>query len=98
MWVNESTWIFFTENNRYSQKWCNHLFNVFYFLVKPGVCPKVRLECPPTRAGFRPPTQCPHDGFCPGTEKCCFDRCLGHHTCKAVDIIIIDYWLKTKVW
>ncbi|CAL4114881.1 unnamed protein product [Meganyctiphanes norvegica] len=51
--------------------------------VKPGQCPPVRPQCPPTRAGFRPPQQCSNDSRCPGTEKCCFDTCLQHHTCKA---------------
>jgi len=50
--------------------------------VKPGQCPPVRPQCPPTRAGFRPPTQCSNDSRCPSAEKCCFDTCLQHHTCK----------------
>merc|ERR1719378_1121939 len=50
--------------------------------VKPGQCPPVRPQCPPTR-GFRPPQQCSNDSRCPGVEKCCFDTCLQHHTCKA---------------
>merc|ERR1711972_560545 len=50
--------------------------------VKPGQCPPVRPQCPPTRAGFRPPAQCSNDSRCPGAEKCCFDTCLQHHTCK----------------
>ena len=25
---------------------------------------------------------CSHDGNCPRSEKCCFDKCLNHHTCK----------------
>merc|ERR1711872_383228 len=44
--------------------------------VKPGQCPPVRPQCPPTRAGFRPPAQCSNDSRCPGAEKCCFDTCL----------------------
>merc|ERR1711970_47057 len=51
--------------------------------VKPGQCPPVRPQCPPTRFGFRPPQQCSNDSRCPGAEKCCFDTCLQHHTCKA---------------
>jgi len=51
--------------------------------VKHGQCPPVRPQCPPTRAGFRPPQQCSNDSRCPGQEKCCFDTCLQHHTCKA---------------
>jgi len=49
--------------------------------VKPGQCPPVRPQCPPTR-NFRPPQQCSNDSRCPGAEKCCFDTCLQHHTCK----------------
>ncbi|KAG0722485.1 hypothetical protein GWK47_044400 [Chionoecetes opilio] len=49
--------------------------------VKGGRCPVVRDVCPPTRF-FGPPTTCAHDGDCGYTDKCCFDRCLGHHTCK----------------
>ncbi|CAL4140811.1 unnamed protein product [Meganyctiphanes norvegica] len=51
--------------------------------VKPGQCPPVRPQCPPTRLGFRPPQQCSNDSRCPGVEKCCSDTCLQHHTCKA---------------
>ncbi|CAL4149818.1 unnamed protein product, partial [Meganyctiphanes norvegica] len=50
--------------------------------VKPGQCPPVRPSCPPTGRSFRPPSQCSSDGRCPGSEKCCFDTCLQHHTCK----------------
>ena len=50
--------------------------------VKPGQCPPVRPQCPPTRLGFRPPQQCSNDSRCPGVEKCCFDTCLQHHTNK----------------
>ncbi|CAL4171739.1 unnamed protein product [Meganyctiphanes norvegica] len=49
--------------------------------VKPGQCPPVRPQCPPTR-GFRPPSQCSSDSRCPGREKCCYDTCLRHQTCK----------------
>ncbi|XP_042888360.1 uncharacterized protein LOC122263801 [Penaeus japonicus] len=51
--------------------------------VKPGKCPPVRPQCPPVRSGFRPPNQCSNDSRCPGYEKCCYDTCLEHHTCKA---------------
>nr|XP_027235862.1 uncharacterized protein LOC113827160 [Penaeus vannamei] len=51
--------------------------------VKPGSCPPVRPQCPPVRSGFRPPNQCSNDSRCPGHEKCCYDTCLEHHTCKA---------------
>ena len=63
-----------------------------FFTVKFGKCPPVRPVCPPTRSGFRPPTQCSHDGKCPGSEKCCFDRCLGHHTCKYPEFWLINWY------
>merc|ERR1712142_108248 len=50
-------------------------------VVKPGRCPPVRPVCP-TRS-FQPPFTCSNDGACGGFDKCCFDRCLGEHTCKA---------------
>ncbi|KAK7069147.1 hypothetical protein SK128_007987 [Halocaridina rubra] len=49
--------------------------------VKPGQCPPVRLQCPPVRY-FGPPIICSNDSKCPGSEKCCYDTCLEHHTCK----------------
>nr|QOL09968.1 type IIb crustin cruIIb-3 [Penaeus vannamei] len=52
-------------------------------VVKPGSCPPVRPQCPPVRSGYRPPNQCSNDSKCPGYEKCCYDTCLKHHTCKA---------------
>jgi len=49
--------------------------------TKPGSCPPVRPNCPPTRI-FGPPRQCSNDYACTGSDKCCFDTCLQHHTCK----------------
>ncbi|CAL4096649.1 unnamed protein product [Meganyctiphanes norvegica] len=50
-------------------------------VTKPGQCPAVRPSCPPTRFG-QPPKPCSSDGGCVGVDKCCFDVCLQHHTCK----------------
>merc|ERR1712055_1213573 len=50
-------------------------------VTKQGQCPPVRPSCPPTR-GFSPPRTCSSDGACSGFDKCCFDTCLQHHTCK----------------
>merc|ERR1711970_488101 len=50
-------------------------------VTKQGQCPPVRPSCPPTRFG-QPPRQCSSDGGCVGLDKCCFDTCLQHHTCK----------------
>merc|ERR1712179_69863 len=49
--------------------------------TKPGFCPPVRPSCPPTRI-HGPPRQCSNDYSCSGRDKCCFDTCLQHHTCK----------------
>nr|AGU01545.1 antimicrobial peptide type 2 precursor IIc [Pandalus japonicus] len=54
--------------------------------VKPGVCPPVRPTCPPVRS-FGPPKTCSNDYSCGGINKCCYDRCLEEHVCKAP----IDY-------
>merc|ERR1712212_684242 len=50
-------------------------------ITKQGQCPPVRPSCPPTR-NFGPPRTCSSDGACPNFDKCCFDTCLQHHTCK----------------
>merc|ERR1712121_202795 len=50
-------------------------------VTKQGQCPPVRPSCPPTRFG-QPPRTCSSDGGCAGYDKCCFDTCLQHHTCK----------------
>nr|XP_027209462.1 uncharacterized protein LOC113802963 [Penaeus vannamei] len=50
-------------------------------VVKPGFCPPVRPVCP--LRSFQPPFTCSNDGACGGIDKCCFDRCLGEHVCKA---------------
>ncbi|XP_076040699.1 uncharacterized protein LOC143024997 [Oratosquilla oratoria] len=51
--------------------------------VKPGFCPPVRPVCPPVRTFPGPPVTCSNDGSCDGADKCCFDRCLEEHVCKA---------------
>merc|ERR1711962_473158 len=61
--------------------WCRTPQSQSY-CCESGQGPPVRPQCPPTRAGFRPPAQCSNDSRCPGAEKCCFDTCLQHHTCK----------------
>ncbi|KAG7156563.1 whey acidic protein-like isoform X2 [Homarus americanus] len=50
--------------------------------VKSGRCPPVRHQCPPVRSFAIRPTQCSDDSRCPGRDKCCYDTCLQHHTCK----------------
>ncbi|XP_071533051.1 uncharacterized protein [Panulirus ornatus] len=51
---------------------------------KPGSCPIVRLECPPTRL-FDGPQTCFNDYTCAGSDKCCYDTCLGERVCKPVE-------------
>ena len=50
-------------------------------VVKPGLCPPVRPDCPLRQFGG-PPQTCSKDGDCASVDKCCFDRCLGEHVCK----------------
>nr|QOL09958.1 type IIa crustin cruIIa-4 [Penaeus vannamei] len=52
--------------------------------TKFGLCPPVRPTCPNTR--FGPPQTCSNDYNCAGSDKCCFDRCLGEHVCKPPSI------------
>ncbi|XP_076051090.1 uncharacterized protein LOC143031307 [Oratosquilla oratoria] len=52
--------------------------------VRPGQCPPARSVCPLSDT-FRPPNPCYNDDDCFGRrDKCCFDTCLGHKTCKPV--------------
>nr|AME17866.1 CruI-1 [Penaeus japonicus] len=44
-----------------------------------GDCPDIRTHCLRFKG---PPNVCAHDGFCPSHQKCCWDTCLDHHTCK----------------
>ena len=52
------------------------------FTVKPGKCPKDRLECP-HKYSFGGPEICYSDQDCSGRQKCCNDACLSHKTCKS---------------
>ncbi|XP_066986804.1 uncharacterized protein [Macrobrachium rosenbergii] len=52
--------------------------------LKPGQCPPVRPQCPVRQ--FVPPQPCVSDGYCPGSDKCCFDRCLEQRVCKPVSV------------
>lgn len=51
-------------------------------VVKAGQCPPVRAECP-LRIFGGPPEPCSKHGDCNGIDRCCFDRCLNEHVCKA---------------
>ncbi|XP_076040367.1 uncharacterized protein LOC143024884 [Oratosquilla oratoria] len=48
--------------------------------IKPGKCPPKRPECPHYK--FAGPTRCYIDTDCAGRDKCCYDVCLRHNTCK----------------
>ncbi|XP_076051103.1 uncharacterized protein LOC143031311 [Oratosquilla oratoria] len=64
--------------NEYSNKYecCDH--------IRPGQCPPVRSVCPLSDT-FQPPNPCFNDDDCYGEQdKCCFDTCLGHKTCKPI--------------
>merc|ERR1739842_247801 len=50
---------------------------------KPGQCPAIRPQCPPSsRQNGQAPNGCTSDAQCAGSDKCCYDTCLTHHTCK----------------
>uniref|UniRef100_A0A6A7FP29 Glycine-rich cell wall structural protein 1-like n=1 Tax=Hirondellea gigas TaxID=1518452 RepID=A0A6A7FP29_9CRUS len=49
---------------------------------RPAVCPPIRVTCP--RFGGVGPVCCFVDSQCQiPTDKCCFDKCLGHKVCKS---------------
>jgi len=45
-------------------------------------CPPLRAQCPRTYEWYRPPELCHSDDECHEWEKCCYDVCLEHKTCK----------------
>ncbi|CAK9800838.1 hypothetical protein ANTQUA_LOCUS2593 [Anthophora quadrimaculata] len=45
-------------------------------------CPPSRTYCPRSYDWYSPPTSCSGDEDCNGREKCCYDVCLEHKTCK----------------
>ncbi|KAK7078796.1 hypothetical protein SK128_013928 [Halocaridina rubra] len=51
----------------------------FFGVIKPGYCPPIRPVCPGLKQF---PVPCTSDVQCAGLDKCCFDTCLEHHTCK----------------
>ena len=49
---------------------------------RPAVCPPIRATCP--RIQGQGPVCCFVDSQCQiPTDKCCFDKCLGHKVCKS---------------
>merc|ERR1711973_593784 len=50
---------------------------------KRGSCPRVRDFCTVASPGSGPPEPCyGNDYNCPGSDKCCYDRCLNQEVCK----------------
>lgn len=45
-------------------------------------CPPLRTHCPRTHDWYMPPISCDADADCDKGEKCCYDVCLEHKTCK----------------
>ncbi|XP_076645012.1 uncharacterized protein LOC143354639 [Halictus rubicundus] len=45
-------------------------------------CPPLRTHCPRTYDWYTPPNSCDSDSDCGKSEKCCYDVCLEHKTCK----------------
>ncbi|CAL4136145.1 unnamed protein product, partial [Meganyctiphanes norvegica] len=52
--------------------------------VHPGTCPPSHKECTDALKGLsiHIPQICSEDAECRFYSKCCFDKCLDHHTCK----------------
>ncbi|PSN37315.1 hypothetical protein C0J52_21032 [Blattella germanica] len=60
--------------------------------VKDGNCPPIRSMCPVITAlssrrttTHLSPVVCQNDGNCAGTDKCCYDVCIMHYTCKPAE-------------
>ncbi|XP_032666245.1 uncharacterized protein LOC116841893 [Odontomachus brunneus] len=45
-------------------------------------CPPLRTHCPRTYDWYKPPALCESNDDCNDWEKCCYDVCLEHKTCK----------------
>lgn len=48
-------------------------------------CPPLRAECPRNYEWYKPPEFCESDHECNESEKCCYDVCLDHKTCKEAE-------------
>ncbi|CAL4077586.1 unnamed protein product, partial [Meganyctiphanes norvegica] len=53
-------------------------------IIHPGTCPPSHKECTDALKGLsiHIPQICSDDAECRFYSKCCFDKCLDHHTCK----------------
>ncbi|KAL6254337.1 hypothetical protein P5V15_014386 [Pogonomyrmex californicus] len=45
-------------------------------------CPPLRAYCPRIYEWYKPPDPCNDDHECEEWQKCCYDVCLEHKTCK----------------
>ena len=60
-----------------------HPWHEFMTKWKPKKhCPPLRAHCPRTYKWYKPPKHCDSDHECDEEEKCCYDVCLEHKTCK----------------
>lgn len=50
-------------------------------------CPPMRTYCPRMYEWYKPPKFCDSDSECEKEEKCCYDVCLEHKTCKKAEEI-----------
>ncbi|CAL1673474.1 unnamed protein product [Lasius platythorax] len=48
-------------------------------------CPPLRPQCPRMYEWYKPPKYCDSDHECEEGEKCCYDVCLEHKTCKTAE-------------
>jgi hypothetical protein len=48
-----------------------------------GTCPEIRPFCPRSNDWEQPPIRCDTDNECYHMQKCCYDVCLDHKTCKS---------------
>lgn len=55
-------------------------------MMKPKKhCPPLRAHCPRAYEWYKPPKHCDSDHECDEGEKCCYDVCLEHKTCKVAE-------------
>ncbi|CAL4065766.1 unnamed protein product, partial [Meganyctiphanes norvegica] len=61
--------------------------------VHPGTCPPSHKECTDDLKGLsiHIPQICSDDAECRFYSKCCFDKCLDHHTCKPAQDIALPF-------
>ncbi|CAL4093116.1 unnamed protein product [Meganyctiphanes norvegica] len=75
-----------------SRSYCCHDGNrpILDSEVHPGTCPPIRKECTDALR-INSPQICSDDAECGFYSKCCFDKCLDHHTCKPGQGIAVPF-------